>query len=353
MEDASEAAAWFARERNTLSALVRQARDAGCHVQTWLLAEQFAQLLEWSGEAVESTEIRAFVLEAARATGAQEALAMHHLGVAHMIAGNQDAARRCLESALAMSLDDHVHVSALDRLGRLAAQRGDTANAVVLFHRGAAIAERTGAVGDLAWSHCHMGQVLYAGERLDEALIHFRRAKTLAHQAGESAAEIESLVGLAAIHRELRDHDAAFTCCADALAIAEAIPDLAAAARAYVTMAGISRERRRFDDAVAYARRGVATLQGTQDLTGQAAALEALGDALHHSGEPHEAVVSWREAAELYEYAGLSAFAARRRGRSDHGRGAVPPARAGSSAPTGGERTLHPVTYMLDDHGDH
>ncbi len=351
-QDVDEAAAWFARERNTLAALVRQAHAAGCHVQTWLLAEPLALLLEWTGDAVESIEIRTFALDAARAAGAQEARALLHLGTAHMAAGHQDVARRCLERAFDSSIDDRLRVSVLDRLGRLAAQRGDTADAVALFHRCAEVAGRIGAVDDLAWSHCRMGQALRDGERLDEALVHLRRARTLAHQAGERAAEIDSLVGLAAVHRELGDHDAAFTCCADALAIAEAIPDLAAAARAYVTLGAISRERRRFDDAVTYARRAVATLQGTQDLTAQATVLEALGDALHHSGEPHEAIVTWREAAELYDHAGLSAFAARLRSRSDHGRGTVPPARAASLAPGRVRRALR-VPDTVDGHGDH
>ena len=130
--DADEAVAWFTRERSVLSAMVRQAFDAECHVQTWLLADSLARLLEWSGHAAESTEIRTFAFEAVRAVGADEAPALHNLGVAHMTAGNHDAARRCLESAFDMPLDDHLHVSVVDRLGRLAALRGDTAEALAL-----------------------------------------------------------------------------------------------------------------------------------------------------------------------------------------------------------------------------
>ena len=350
--DADEAVAWFSRERATLSALVRQARDERCHVQTLLLADPLARLLEWSGDAAESTEIRAFALEAVRAVGADTAPALHHLGAAHMAAGDDDAARRCLVAALDMPLGARLHVSALDRLGRLAVRRDDTTAAIALFHEGAAIAEGAGAVGDVAWSHCRLGQVLHAGERTEEALVHLRRARTLAHQAGVPAAEIASLVELAGIHRELGDHRAALTCCEDALALAEAVPDLAAAARCYVALAEISRAVRRFDDAVAYARRGVATLQGTQDLAVQAAVVEALGDALHHSGEPHEAVVTWREAAELYDYAGMPAAAIRLRGRLDHDRGTVPPARAEGRAPEGVGSSLPPVRQSLNGHGD-
>ncbi len=119
-------------------------------------------------------------------------------------------------------------------------------------------------------------------------------------------------------------------------------------------MAEISRERRRFDDAVSYARRGVATLQGTQDLAAQAGAVEALGDALHHSGEPHEAVVTWREAAELYDLAGLSVSTTRLRRKMDHGSagGRVPPARAESPAPVGIEHPVPPRPHTFNGHGD-
>ena len=349
--DTDEAVAWFLRERPTLCALVRQAYVAELHVQTWLLADPLARLLEWSGHAAESTEIRGFALEAVGAVGADKAPALHHLGVAHAMAGNHDAAMRCLEAAIAMPLDDRLHLSVVDRLGRLAAVRGDTAKAVSLFHRGVALAERIGGIGELAWLHCRLGEALHAGERLEEALVHLRRARTLAHQVGGRATEIASLVESAAIHRETGDRDAAFTHCENALVIAETAQDLASVARICVTMAGISRENRRFDEAVAYARRGVATLQGTQDLAVQATVVEALGDALHHSGEPHEAFVTWREAAELYDFAGLSVSTVRLRAKMDHGRAGdtVPPARAGSPAPGG---VGHSIPHTLNGHGD-
>lgn len=352
--DADEAVAWFTRERSILSSLVRQAHAAERHVQTWLLADPLARLLEWSGHAAESTEIRALALQAVGAVGADKAPALHHLGRAHAMAGNRYAARRCLEAALAMPLDDHLRVSVVDQLGRLAALRGDTAEAVTLFHRAVAIAEPLGAVDELAWLHYRMGQALHAGERLEEAQVHLRRARTLARQTGMCAAEIASLVESAAIHRESGDRDAAVAHCEDALAIAEAVQDLAAAARICVTMAEISRGNRRFDEAVAYARRGVATLQGTQDLAVQAVVVEALGDALHHSGEPHEAVVTWREAAELYDFAGLSASTLRLRAKMDHGRAGdtVPPARAESLVPGGIERSLPPLPHPLNGHAE-
>jgi tetratricopeptide (TPR) repeat protein len=332
--DAEEAAAWFTRGQATLAAAVRRAHDSGCHDRTLLLADPLATLFEWAGRAAESTEIRALALESARATGGDEAAALHHLGVAHQLAGNDRVAQRCLTAALDLPLDDGLRVSALDRLGRLAALRGDTVEAMTRYRGAARVAERIADLDALAWLHFRMGQVLHAGDRLDDALVHLRRARTLAYHAFSRDAEVACLAEMGAIHRETGDDHAAFTHCEDALAVAEAIPDLAATARICVTLAEISGQCRRFDDAVAYARRGVATLQGTQDLAAQAEVVEALGDALHHSGEAHEAVVTWREAAELYDLAGLAMPAARLHGKMDRRRfGTAPPARAESPAP--------------------
>jgi hypothetical protein len=61
--------------------------------------------------------------------------------------------------------------------------------------------------------------------------------------------------------------------------------------------------------------------------------------------------VTWREAAELYDFAGLSVSTVRLRAKMDHGRAGdtVPPARAGSPAPGGVE---HSIPHTLNGHGD-
>jgi tetratricopeptide (TPR) repeat protein len=194
---------------------------------------------------------------------------------------------------------------------------------------------------------------LHAGERLDDALVHLRRARTLAHHADVRDAEVACLTEMGTIHGEMGDSHAAYTHYEDALAVAEAIPDLAAAARSCVMLAGISRRLRRFDEAVAYARRAVATVQGTQDLAIQAGVVEALGDVLHHSGEPHEAVVTWRESADLYDLAGLPVPAARLHRKTDRGLlGTVPPARAGSPAPESFGPSLPTARNTFNEHAD-
>jgi hypothetical protein len=117
------------------------------------------------------------------------------------------------------------------------------------------------------------------------------------------------------------------------LAIAETVPDLTAAALICVTLSTIGWECRWFDKAVTYSRRGVELLRGTQDLATQAQVVAAHGDALYHSGEPHEAVLMWQKAADLYEHAGFHVLAVRLRSRTDLRRTrSAPPARTESSA---------------------
>jgi tetratricopeptide (TPR) repeat protein len=331
--DVDEAKAWFGRERTTLTAAVRRAHDAGCHEQVWQLADPMASLLEWAGGAVESTAIRALAVDAARAVGDRdlEASALHRLGTAHLMVNDHEAAWRCLADADDLRGDQ---VAVLDGLGQLAALRGDTAEALALYHRGIAAASWVEDLAGSAWLHCHLGQSLRAAEQHDEALVHLRRGRALAREAEEPPAESACLAEIGALHRDRGDCLDAIAHCEEALAIAEAMPDLTAAALVCVTLAEISAECRLFDQAVTYGRRGVEILRGTQDLANQARVVEALGDALFQSGEPHEATVTWQQAAELYDHAGLPVLVVRLRGKIDNGRlrGSAPYARAGSDA---------------------
>jgi DNA-binding SARP family transcriptional activator/tetratricopeptide (TPR) repeat protein len=335
--DADEASTWFRRERFTLSAAVRQAYDEGCHDHVRRLVEPVAALLEWSGSAIESRAIRQLAVDSAEVLGDRASGALYRLGTAHMLVDDHDAARKCLAAAARMAPADDLrvgHVSMLDQMGQLAMLRGDTAEALTLFRRGVAVAERAEDLAGLCWLHCRIGQALRVAERMDEALAHLRQARTTAAHAGERSALATSLAEVGAIHRELGDCSAALAYCEEALAIAETVPDLTAAALICVTLSTIGWERRWFDKAVTYSRRGVELLRGTQDLVTQARVAVAHGDALYHSGESHEAMLMWQQAADLYDRAGYRVLAVRLRNNMDSRRihGTAPPARAESPA---------------------
>jgi tetratricopeptide (TPR) repeat protein len=125
-----------------------------------------------------------------------------------------------------------------------------------------------------------------------------------AQQIGERSAEACCLGELGAVFRQLRDYATAADFCERALAISEGIPDLAEVARFCVLLCEVNKDRRQFDTAVRYGRRAVEVLRGSQNFASQADAVEALGDALHESGEREGAVQSWRQAADLHDYTG-------------------------------------------------
>lgn len=327
--DAAEALTWFGRERCTLTTALRQTADDGWHDKVRELADPVATLLDRAGYTAESRSMRQLALDAARVVGAHTTAALAELGAAHMVLEEHDAARRCLAAAARMAPADDLrngHVPVFDQLGQLAMLRGDRAEALTLYRRGLAVAEKAEDLAGLCWLHCRIGQVLRVAQRVDDALGHLGEARTAARRAGERSAEALSLAEIGALYRGVGDCSAALAYCEEALAIAETVPDLTAAALICVTLSTIGWESRWFDKAVEYSRRGVELLRGSQDLVTQARVVAAHGDALYHSGEPLEAVLMWQQAADLYDHAGFRVLALRLRSKTESHR-------IGSSAP--------------------
>jgi tetratricopeptide (TPR) repeat protein/DNA-binding SARP family transcriptional activator len=332
-----EALAWFTRERFTLTAAVRHANADGWHDQARQLADPVATLLDQAGYTAECRAVRQLALDSARAVDAVRLGDLRDLGAVHMALEEHDAARRCLAAAARMAPADDLrngHVPIFDQLGQLAMLRGDRVDAVSLYRRGLAVAEKAEDLAGLCWLHCRIGQVLRVAQRMDDALEHLGEARTVARQASERAAEATSLAEMGAIYRGMGDCAAALAYCEEALAIAETVPDLTAAALICVTLSTIGWESRRFDKAVEYSRRGVELLRGSQDLVAQARVVTAHGDALYHSGEPLEAVLMWQQAADLYDHAGFRVLALRLRSKTETHRmnSSAPQARAESPA---------------------
>jgi tetratricopeptide (TPR) repeat protein len=333
--DADEALTWFVRERFTLVAALRSAYDDGWHDQVRRLADPVATLLDEVGSTTASRTVRQLAVASAHKIE-ERATALCHLGTAHMLLEEHDAARKCLAAAARMAPADDLrsgYVAVFDQLGQLAMLGGDRTEALTLYRRGLKVAERAEDLAGLCWLHCRIGQALRVAEKVEDALAHLRQARTTARVAGERAAEAASLAEIGAIHRDLGDCSAALAYCEEALAIAETIPDLTAAALICVTLSTIGWEGRWFDKAVAYSKRGVDLVRGAQELTTQARVVAAHGDALYHSGESHEAVLMWQQAANLYEHAGYQMLAVRLRSKMETHRirgNAAPPARAES-----------------------
>lgn len=309
------ARAWYERERANLTVAITDSAEKGYHDHAWRLADPVSTFLDRAGRHVDCRAIRETALLSTRAVGDREAEAstLSGLGQTHMMLGDYPRARRCFESALRLVAEDgppRGHASVLHQLGRIAFRQGDRAEALDLFRRGMAINQETGDEEGLCWAYCRIGQTLRANDQHEQALVHLHRAGQLAHRIGEASAEATSLKEIGAIHRELGDLSMATAHCEQALAIAERIPDLAATAEICVVLCEVNRARHQSRKALEYGRRAVAVCEQTHDLASQAQALEVLGGAQHSTGDLADAVLSWRQAADLYDHIGNSMTAA-------------------------------------------
>jgi DNA-binding SARP family transcriptional activator len=318
--DADSARQWFDRERTTLDAAIMHAAEHEYHEHVWRLADPLTTFYDRGGYNLDSRKVREIAVRATRAVGNREAEAstLSGLGMVHMTLGDYPQAKRCLEAALLLVAKDgpaRGHGSVLHQLGRVALRQGDTAAALALFRRGMAIAQDNGDQEGMCWAHCRIGHALHTIDRHQDALRHLRRACLLAQQIGEASAEASSLSEIGAIHRELGDLTTATAHCEQALAVAAAVPDLAATARICVVLCEINRVRHRSRQAIGYGRRAVEVCEKTHDLAAKAQALDVLGAAQYECGDLPDAVVAWRQAAELYDHTGNAAHAARLHGR--------------------------------------
>lgn len=310
----TDALNWYHRERTNLTSTIRTAHETGYHDHVWRLTDPVATFFDRTGCTIESRAIHSLGASSARAIGDRggETSMLVGLGMAEISIGAYVPAKEHLEAALLVAEQADLDIGrtvALHQLGQLAVRRGEPAEALRLFERGLAIAEQAGDHQGLSWFHCSIGGVLRTLDRHREALDHLHEARWQARRTGETSAETNCLLELGSTFRELRDYGTAASHCELALSMAESIPDLAALARTCVALCLINRDRRRFDVSIHFGRRAVDVLRGSQNLASQADAAEVLGDALYSAGEHDEAVVVWRQAADLHDYTGAPARA--------------------------------------------
>jgi DNA-binding SARP family transcriptional activator/tetratricopeptide (TPR) repeat protein len=319
-DDADEARRWFARERTNLTSAITYAAEHDHHDHAWRLTDPVTTFFDRAGANVDSRTVRMIALRSTRATGNREGESsiLGGLGMTYMKLGDIGAARRCLNEAIRLAVEEQLprgQAANLHLLGRVALRQGHVAEALDLFHRGMVIDLRSGNHEGLCWAHCRIGQALHAVDQHGQALPHLHEASRLAHEIGETSAEATSLWEIGAIHHELGDLATAIDNCEKALAIAESVPNLPVIAEICAVLCEINSSRHRSRQAIAFGRRAVEVCQRTRDLAQHARALEVLGDAQHACGDLVDAVVAWRQAADLHGH--NTAKAARLRGKID------------------------------------
>jgi tetratricopeptide (TPR) repeat protein len=321
-DNPDDARSWFARERTNITSAIRYAAEHGFAEHAWRLTDPVATFFDRGGYNVDSRALRVIAVHATRAVGDREAEAamLSGLGMVHMRLGDYAEARRTLEAALRLVVEDgpaRGQASILHVLGQVALRQGETTEALELFRQGLAIDQHSGNQEGLCWAHCRLGQALHAVDQHEQALAHLNQAVWIARRIGEMSAAATSLREMGAIHRELGDLATAAAQCQQALAIAESVPDLPATAEICVVLCEINTALHRSRQAMLFGRRAVEVCEKTRDLAQHARALEVLGNVQHACGDLVDAVVAWRQAADLYEHTANAAKAAHLRGKID------------------------------------
>lgn len=321
-ENPDEAKLWFRRERTNLTSAITYAAERGYHEHAWRLADPVTTFFDRGGYNIDSRAVRTIALRSTRAVGNREAEAstLSGLGMVHMKLGDHAEARQALEAALRLVTEDgppRGQASILHLLGRVALRQEHRAEALDLFYRSLTIDQHSGNQEGLCWAHCRIGQALHEVDQHAQALPHLREAARLAHEIGETSAEATSLREIGAIHRELGDLPSAMDHCQQALTIAESVPNLPVIADICVVLCEINSALHRSGQAIGFGRRAIAVCEKTRDLAQHARALEVLGNAQHACGDLVDAVVAWRQAADLYGHTGSLANAGRLRGKID------------------------------------
>jgi tetratricopeptide (TPR) repeat protein len=305
------ATSWLGHERANLVALVRFAAERGHHAFAWRLADTVAPFLDRHGYFEDSRVVRELAVSSARAVDDRDAIgsSLVGLGMTGLTLGDHELAQRCFDEGLRHAVEDRNErgqTAALHHLGRLAMARGDTITAIDLYRRCLELTQRIGDDIGQCWMHCRLGAALRLQEQHEQALIHLHTAQWLATRAGTDMAHATSLAEIALVYRDLDDVHAAIAHGEQALAVAEAIPDLASTAQVCIALAEINGERGDPAVAVSYARRAAEVARRTHHAA-EARAREVLGDLAHKQGDLADAVQAWQHAAALYDRLGNTA----------------------------------------------
>jgi tetratricopeptide (TPR) repeat protein len=244
-----------------------------------------------------------------------EASSQVGLGMVLTILGEHAEARRCLDAGLRFAEDtanDRGQASTLLQLAKLELMRGDLAAAVKLYRRSIDVASRIGDDEILCWSHCRLGEALRLLDQHDEALLNLHQCQFHAQRIGDGSAHASSLAQIAAVYRDREDYPTAVGYCEQAMGIVDsmAIPDLAITTQISTVLAEVNLARGDTELATSNAMHAVVLARRTRSASAEADACTALGDSHFAAGEPREATVAWRHAAQLFEHTGNLAKAA-------------------------------------------
>jgi tetratricopeptide (TPR) repeat protein len=147
-----------------------------------------------------------------------------------------------------------------------------------------------------------LGDVALVGDRVDEAIEHYRHALRLSRQRGLRFGEVEALIGLA---HSIRDDEQALANAVEAVELTGRHELRLSQGRALLAQAHVHLRRAERDRAVDLGERAVSLLRKTGLRLWEAHALRLLSDAYRAAGDPVTAGVHEAEAVTLLSGMGL------------------------------------------------
>ena len=186
-------------------------------------------------------------------------------------------------------------------LAVLAAYRADWDTAEERTESSAALAEREGLVGKLAYPYGLRGLLLWRRGEVDAAVDAYKRSHEMAEQVGWSEVAYSALYGLSLVLRDRRDFAGAVTALDQALDVCERAGLVGQSILALGLRASVLRAAGRIDQAREAAEEASRLAERLPYPVGQAAALEARGAVCD---DLDEAVVLLEQARDRWEELG-------------------------------------------------
>ncbi|WP_439382922.1 AfsR/SARP family transcriptional regulator [Amycolatopsis lexingtonensis] len=321
-DSATTAAQWAVKERDNLSALINEAEHRQLYDYAAFLPHLLTDSWERHGCHSAATQGLAVAVRAARAVNdvITEASSLNDLGELHLILGDNEKARFYLNRALdiATEYDETVGILTVKiNLARLHRRRGEHVEAIGLLERCIDLAREALDPVREGIAEQYLGDTFADLDQHAQALPHYLRALHVRTVFGDTMGQVATHTALAALHTHEQQLEHAHMHCRQALANLEGRDDLTATMKLGTVRARLAHADGNAREALRLSRYAVEMARRAHTATGQARALETLGDILYSLRNPDAAIDAWTEAIAFFRGRGRDIKADRLQTRLD------------------------------------
>jgi len=319
-DSATAATHWALRERDNLSALISEAERRELFDYAIILPHLLTASWERHGCNSAITHGLNIAIRAARATRnvIAEASTLNDLGERHLALGNDGKAHFYLNRSLELATEYEETVGILTikiNLARLHRHSGEHAESIDLYLWCIEQARRVHDPIREGKAEHYLGDTLSDLDQHGRALPHYHRALHLRTVLGDTMGQIATHTALASLHTHEQRLELAHMHCRQALANLEDRDDLSAAMKLWTVRARLAHADGNAREALKLSWDAVDKARLAHTATGQARALETLGEILCELHNPDAAIDAWTEAIAFYRGRGRDAKADRLQAR--------------------------------------